>query len=742
MISLISDKTVLDDELLKCFSDLLNNKIDLYSNQIKSINILAILPRVFKTSLSTSKIEFLISVMKYYSNDSIENIITAITSLNAISYILFEDCFILDHFKKSGGNKKKYINQKLQNILINMRIDISTYVSEQNNNDILNIKNLSVENLKFNNNNSQLILDTLTLFSLIPNNLFYKDMFIFLNDKLLPLLPFVPNKIYKKIFDLFLCDFVKVYQDDINLSEYIFYNIVEALISTSLEERNSKTHLYCSKIINKQEKFVNILSKNKNGCVIKLIGELSKIRDCFIKEKLIKEISKFALIDADKNYYFVYIKKNIFSMVFNFYYLDDIIEKENLSYDLLFFTTYLINYYFPSLINVIMEITNYLILIDDLKSVMMLNILKTIIIILKSDLMKEVKDNIIFKESCDLMIILCFDIIRMEVIDESKYDLILEIIYLIIKQENIDIFNVEEIISRVKKSSLLSLWDKNPNYRINKIISNKYISDKLKIILEKQNNKIIIEILYRNILNVENEKCILNVLKIFGLCGAIDPKKMEKFYDENKNIKYLFEVDNNYKLIEKKGIQIITFNNKLNQYEELDTSFTDSFNIKAVLYCMELLKMNKQQELSIKIISSLSTLIKSIRQKESNLIDIILPTFIQVIPKFQIEQQKSLFDCIRIIMINFEDKSKKYIDDIIPFVINYLENNFLDVISKLISLLFEKYKNEFEKFYSIIISKYLAIIKTSDNNYFIYDKLFILFIRNNEISSYFSLLAE
>ena len=84
--------------------------------------------------------------------------------------------------------------------------------------------------------------------------------------------------------------------------------------------------------------------------------------------------------------------------------------------------------------------------------------------------------------------------------------------------------------------------------------------------------------------------------------------------------------------------------------------------------------MNKQQELSIKLISSLSILIKSIKQKESNLVDIILPTLIQVIPKFQIEQQIKLFECIIIIMNNFENKSKKYIDDIIPFIITYFFN--------------------------------------------------------------------
>ena len=75
-------------------------------------------------------------------------------------------------------------------------------------------------------------------------------------------------------------------------------------------------------------------------------------------------------------------------------------------------------------------------------------------------------------------------------------------------------------------------------------------------------------------------------------------------------------------------------------------------------------------------------------------------------------------------------------------IINYLNKNYIDVISKLISLLFEKYNNQFENYYSIIIPKYISIIKASDYEYFNFDKLFFLFIRNNEISSYFKLLEE
>ena len=79
-----------------------------------------------------------------------------------------------------------------------------------------------------------------------------------------------------------------------------------------------------------------------------------------------------------------------------------------------------------------MDLANYLLLTDDLKSIIIINIFKTINEILKSDLIKEVKENIIFKENCELMLILCFDILRMESIDETKYDIIIELIYIII----------------------------------------------------------------------------------------------------------------------------------------------------------------------------------------------------------------------------------------------------------------------------------------------------------------------
>ena len=735
--SLISDKKYIDDDLIKCLSDLLNNKKSVYFTQLQSINLKELLPKLFDNFFSEAKVDYLISLMKFYDNNSDENISTVIISLNVVSHVICGEFFNLEYFGKI--NKKSFYNEGLRKTLLEIR----SYLFQNNKDDTYRKKTLS-ENFKLKINKPQIILNALTLFSLIPNNLFFKDMFIFFNDKLLPLLEFAPIKIYKKIIDLLKCDFVRIYQDDINLSEYIFKNIIESIFTTSLNEQNVKIQLYSSKVITQNKKLLEFCLKEKNFDMIKIFGYCSTINEINTQESIIQTVSEVALTDSDKNFYYVFVKKAIYSITFKFYYLDDLIEKENASYTLYYISKYLINFIYPSILVLIIDIANYLILSSDLRSILIINIFKTLIEMFKSDLIKEVNKNVIFKENCDLIFILSFDFMKMESLNDSKFDILLELIYLIIKNQNIDIFNIKDIKKRIENSSFLTLKQTRRDVKqIKDYFNDEKIITKLNYILDKINNKTIIDILYRNILNVENENCVLNTLKIFGLCGAIDPSKIDNFFDENNTIKYLLEIENNQRAIDVKAIQIITFNNKLNQYEEIDiSSLSDPINIKVVLLGLEILKMNKQDDLSEKIILSLNSLIRLISQEDSILVDIIIPTIIQIFPKFQIERQKLLLECIRILLYKFEDKMKKYLDDVIPFIIKYIEKDYLEIVSKIISIFDEKYKKELEDYYSIIIQKYLSLINSDYENYFIYHKIFMLLIKNNEIKSYLKILFD
>ena len=735
---IISEKKYIDDDLIKCLSDLLNNKKSAYITELQSINIKELLPKLFETFFSVPKIDYLVSLMKFYETNSDENISTVIISLNVVSHVICGEFFNLEYFSKI--NKKNIYNEGLRKTLLEIR----AYLFQSNKEEIYRKKTLS-ENFKLKINNPQIILNALTLFSLIPNNLFFKDMFIFFNDKLLPLLEFAPNKIYKKIIDLLQCDFIKIYQDDINLSEYLFHNIIESIFTTSLNEQNVKIQIYSFKVITQKKKLLEFCFKNKNFDMVKLFGYCTTINEINTQEKIIQTVSEIALNDTDdKNFYYIFVKKAVYSITFKFYYLQDLIQRENISYTLYYIAKYFVNFMYPSIPVLIIDIAIYLILSSDLRSILIINIFKTLIEIFKSDLIKEVNKNVIFKENCDLIILLSFDIMKTESMNESKFDILLELIYLIIKNQNIDIFNVKDIKKRIENSSFLTLKQTRLDIKqIKDYFNDEKIVAKLNYILDKINNNTIIEILYRNILNVENENCVLNTLKIFGLCGAIDPSKIDNFFEENNTIKYLLEIESNHRAIDEKAIQIITFNNKLNQYEEIDTSsLSDPINVKVVLLGLEILKMNKQDDLSEKIILSLNSLIKLIDEEDSILVDIIIPTIIQIFPKFQIEKQKLLLECIRILLNKFEDKMKKYLDDVIPFIINYIEKDYLEIISKIISIFDEKYKKEFEDYYSIIIQKYLSLINSDYENYFIYDDIFMLLIKNNEIKSYLKILYE
>ena len=62
---------------------------------------------------------------------------------------------------------------------------------------------------------------------------------------------------------------------------------------------------------------------------------------------------------------------------------------------------------------------------------------------------------------------------------------------------------------------------------------------------------------------------------------------------------------------------------------------------------MRILRENSEQEVSSLIVSFLSSTIKALTKTEANLIDIILPTIIEVIPHFELKYQKSNFLCFK-----------------------------------------------------------------------------------------------
>ena len=201
---------ICDVEVFKCLADLLNNKDNYYMESvIRNIDLLSeiyfILSKIFKSGLTTYKIEFLISMMTGLNNFGMNHITTVIASLNAVSLILWDEEIKLEYFYKEMSDKnikKNVIYQELNKILIKIKKHIRRYMNENNTNKIQEKMNYDYslsENINFKClNNWRIVIFALTLFSQIENILFLKDMLIFYNDKILPFLLFSPNKIKKK----------------------------------------------------------------------------------------------------------------------------------------------------------------------------------------------------------------------------------------------------------------------------------------------------------------------------------------------------------------------------------------------------------------------------------------------------------------------------------------------------------------------------------------------------------------
>ena len=116
---LLTGKDFLNEQVLKCLSDLFNNKDNIYLESIrKEVNLFEILKKLFKNSISAYQLEFLQSIMSSFKNHTREHISKASTSLNIISLILFDEPFELEYFYQSLDEyTKELISPQLNSII-------------------------------------------------------------------------------------------------------------------------------------------------------------------------------------------------------------------------------------------------------------------------------------------------------------------------------------------------------------------------------------------------------------------------------------------------------------------------------------------------------------------------------------------------------------------------------------------------------------------------------------------------
>ena len=244
----------------------------------------------------------------------------------------------------------------------------------------------------------------------------------------------------------------------------------------------------------------------------------------------------------------------------------------------------------------------------------------------------------------------------------------------------------------------------------------------------------------------DSEKSLNIIMNIFGLCGVLEPSKMEKYFSNRGLCIYHFEgnlkeedsfEDNDYKFI--------STNKKYKKIEkEIDISNIDNSTSKAILLLMRILKENSQQEVSLEILSFLSRLIRAISENEANLIDIIIPTLIEVMPNYEIRYQINILENINLIIIIFKNKIKFYLDDIVKLILKFISNdNFLNIIINILIKLFTDFIYEMEKYYYILIPIFLNILKK--NKYKETKSLlhiFLLMSENENIVCYLNIMMD
>ena len=207
----------------------------------------------------------------------------------------------------------------------------------------------------------------------------------------------------------------------------------------------------------------------------------------------------------------------------------------------------------------------------------------------------------------------------------------------------------------------------------------------------------LVNLLYQILTNDLNENNFKEVLNIFNYCGFLSPENFIKL---------------NFKISKSSKKKFFNFEDLINRNPRLDES-----NCQSVICLMNILKENIQKELSIQIITCLTPLINSLEKEEGDLINIIFSTMIEIIPNYEFTYVNYMFENMILILENFPKTFKNNINDFIHLIKNYIfDENYNEIIIKMITKIITKFPNEIKKYYSIIIPNFLKLIKQNSKD--------------------------
>ena len=230
-------------------------------------------------------------------------------------------------------------------------------------------------------------------------------------------------------------------------------------------------------------------------------------------------------------------------------------------------------------------------------------------------------------------------------------------------------------------------------------------------------------------------------MNIFGIVGSMNPSDISiSSYHLDGNL-----TDEDY--FDDKEFKLTKYNNKTKINEEISFCDIEPSTYKPILYIIKFLKENTQQDLTCQIINSLDNLISNLEKEDENLIELILPTIIQIIPQVDIDYQKTLFSCIITIMNNFTEKISENISDLVQLCKNnvLIEQNTRKCFS-ILYFLFDNFVFEMEIYYPMLIPIFISILnyktKKDKKDKFEILKIFILMTKNHNLGSYLDIILD
>ena len=716
---LLEGKEFLNEHILKCLSDLLNNKEGVLSQSvILIININKILPRIFKTPFNPYKVEFVTSLINYFNYYSKENCTIVILCLNTISQVLCNEEFRLDNFLTfNENNSTGLILPNLIEIRANSNKDITKYLSD------ISFKD------KTSSNYLEMVSSLLTLFSNIQNNLFYKDMLIFYYYKLIPMMKYSNKNINKQIINIAMCDFVNIDKDGENSSEFIIKNIIDALINIFILNKESLPREDLINIFENKKVITQVLLKDRNIFIKKIINLIDSSNNDNSKELLIKILSILEKYENNKiTLYKNFTDNYVEGLLFEIYNTKNKLYQEKLIVSLLYITIYFKHLFLDIVYEKILNICILLILKYDFKDSVTINVLKIINELLSNENIKG-KNIDLFTY---ILYILAAVYFKESGINDYLSEYMFKMLYLIIKKQEIDIF--EPIIFDIKD---FVLYHRN-NLNYNELKLKGYYEKLIKL-SKKLENISVTKLIYNYLLKGENDNNAILILKILGLSINFSIKYienlnlyMEQSSEENKD-KYILEDDQ---------LKIRLFNKFTQGNTAITIHIIDYSGTKAVLSLMELIKYYNKKDLKIKIIQNMHFIIKSIPQNQPYYVDIILPTILQILPQYESKYQNILIKNLTLLISLFKIKSKRYLDEIVLLMNDYIEPPYLETVNNLFVLLLENYEYKIRRYYYRLIPKFTNIIKKEYPEKISYLKILILIINAGYINPYVKLILE